>query len=130
MNWPEQIEIPHRIGARLYKYLNGRPCCAIGHIEQHNLCSLSKAIYRDLYTRLAERLDALGRLKKQIGYTFSDRSSASVEEINDFLEPKSRLELYLLTWAKLGYTKGMPPGILKLLKLPEIQNILVPSLES
>lgn len=124
MNWPEQIEIPDRIGTGTYSYLDGDPCCAIGHINKNGIYGWHREIYRYLYIKLTKRLHALGKLTWRIS------NFDSVEKINDLLEPKNRLELYLLTWAKLGYTEGMPPDILELLALPEIQNILMPNLES
>lgn len=44
---------------------------------------------------------------------------------NDCLNQETRTKLYLLTWAKLGYTEGMPKYILDLLEKPEIKAIEV-----
>ncbi len=48
-----------------------------------------------------------------------------IECINDEIDDTLRLKLYLLTWAKLGYVKNMPRGILNLLKIPGVARIKV-----
>ena len=48
-----------------------------------------------------------------------------IECINDEIDDTLRLKLYLLTWAKLGYVKNMPRGILNLLKVPGVARISV-----
>lgn len=122
MNWPEQIKIPSRIGIGAYKYSNGNPCCAMGHIEENGVYDLQRTIYRSLYIKLAQKLHTLGKLTRHISININFES---VEKVNDILESKNRRELYLLTWAKMGYTEGMPSNVLKLLALPEIQEVRI-----
>ena len=80
--------------------------------------------YRDLYMALGV---ALLQAKKKRSQTeveiLISRDHINAEGLNDSLKAKDRLNLYLLTWAKLGYTQGMPSEILKMLKLPEIKAI-------
>jgi len=53
---------------------------------------------------------------------------SDVELINDMFNPKARRDVYLLTWAKFGYTEGMPKKVLDMLSIPEVKSINIDEL--
>lgn len=120
-SWPEYVDVDVTIGTDNYVD-NKQPCCAIGHAEREFTRNMSQKgdysstqlyHWRKVYTALHESL--YPRVRKDL----------TVETINDRLNNKSRNDLYLLTWAKLGYTNGMPDHILKKLDLPSVQRVRI-----
>lgn len=120
--WPKEITIPTSIGEKSY-FRNGEPCCAVGNLYSLGVwsdadypCSVSDneigIEFEVLYGKLCRILFP------EIKYSF-------IVCINDALSAKNRRLLYLLTWAKLGYTEGMPKNVLKLLNNPKIKEIKV-----
>lgn len=119
-NWPKEIPIPHRIGRMSY-FRKGKPCCAIGHL--HSLGVWSDAYYPCSVSdnEIGVEFEVLyGKLCRIL---FPEIKNSFVICINDSLSDKNRRLLYLLTWAKLGYTEGMPQNVLKLLKNPKVAAI-------
>lgn len=110
VDWPVEIPIPSRIGHTTFYYDNGKPCCAIGHLSDLGVWGQANSypslpagkIYDILYMKVAV---ALGWDK-----------GTHLLSVNDRLYSKERRLLYLVTWAALGYTKGMPEEVLTLLK--------------
>lgn len=116
VDWPVEIPIPSRIGHTTFYYDNGKPCCAIGHLCDLGVwgivCSSPSLpagkTFDILYMRIAV---ALGWNK-----------GLHLLSVNDRLYSKERRLLYLVTWAALGYTNGMPKDVLKLLE--EVEKLV------
>lgn len=129
MSWPKQVVIPRYIGKDTYVN-NDAPCCAVGHFL-HQLRHKTKL--RQNYALLTEtspELTVLEGVYKALyaalfGKTYRSQLP-TVERINDRINTKDRRTLYLLTWAKLGYTEGMPKRILNLLQDTRVQAVTVP----
>lgn len=136
--WPTEINVPDKVG-KTYRFVDCNPCCAVGHAQYEFTVSSGQSLpvidgwvlqptcvktkeyaiwynlYCDLFAALKVIYPALGR-KNII-------DENGVEFINDAMSYNWRRTLYLLTWAKLGYTEGMPSDILDLLKLSEIKAV-------
>lgn len=130
-NWPEEIPIPDKIGSHFY-YIADQPYCAVGHLHHLGVWNTDPECpqklpliaagdkYFAVYKQLVKALFPVRfkAIRYEIGIS-------CLESINDHLNTTDRTNVYLLTWAKLGYTEGMPKRILKLLDKPEVQAIKV-----
>lgn len=138
--WPTEINIPDKIG-KIYRFVDCAPCCAVGHAQYEFTVSSGQSlpaieswvpqppcvrtkeyrIWYELYCDLFAALRVIypGLRRRNI------EDEEGVEFINDALTYDWRRTLYLLTWAKLGYTEGMPSNILDLLKFSEIEAVKV-----
>ena len=129
MSWPKQVVLPLRIGRNAYVD-NGSPCCAVGHfLHQLRYKTKLKQNYALLNAATPELTVLEGVYKALYAALFGEtyRSQLpTVERINDRINTKDRRTLYLLTWAKLGYTEGMPKRILNLLQDTRVQAVTVP----
>ena len=123
MNWPKEIPIPEEIGKQSY-FRDGNPCCAIGHLHSLDVWT-DKNLYLSMLPQKEEGVLYANIYKKIAVILFPELCYVLISSINDNLSPESRRLLYLLTWAKLGYTEGMPPNVLKLLNNPKIKGITV-----
>ena len=119
-NWPKEIPIPHKIGKGSY-LRNGEPCCAVGHLHSLGVWSGTEALYGYPKTKISQKYQEIYRQLSRI--LFQGVVSYGIPYINDNLSGKNRRLLYLLTWAKLGYTEGMPKNVLKLLKNPKVAAV-------
>lgn len=108
--WPIQIEVPNKIGTGSYYYDNHKPCCAVGWCRYE----LSKVNNYLPYKLIDEWRQSYIFISKKLSHSFS--TMFGVETTNDKCGPEERKLLYLLTWAKLGYTRGMPKTVTKILK--------------
>ena len=117
IDWPETIPIPDAVGRGAYwtDIENRIPCCAIGHrIEAIRVCCLNKFPYyewNDTYRQVHRALVPASQWPN--GRKLQPDKTFSVETLNDAMQPKYRLLVYLTTWAMLGYTEGMPDDVLK-----------------
>jgi len=117
IDWPETIPIPDAVGRGAYwkDYLSHIPCCAIGHrMEATRCCAFNTFPYEEwnnTYTRVHKALVPLSQYPP--GKKLQPDKTFSVETLNDAMQPKYRLLVYLTTWAMLGYTEGMPDDVLK-----------------
>lgn len=123
-NWPKEIPISDKIGLNEF-YQDDQPCCAVGHLHALGVWSDKRCQPRVFPTRPEGKLyqaiyDKLYRILVPGRYI-----STVLFYTNDCLNQETRTKLYLLTWAKLGYVKGMPKHILDLLEKPEIKAIEV-----
>lgn len=119
-NWPKEIPIPQEIGKGSY-FRNGEPCCAVGHLHSLNLWSNNGYACSMPNKKIGAKFEVLyGKLCRIL---FPEIKYSFIVNINDNLSDENRRLLYLLTWAKLGYTEGMPQNVLKLLKNPKVAAI-------
>lgn len=93
VDWPEEIEIPGRIGIGRFRYRNSRPCCAIGHY--------AKAIGVDFNlvpASIESAFATCANALKECAHTY-------ITEINDFdLADDERVLVYAAALAYVGYT--------------------------
>ena len=119
--WPEQVSVDVEIGTDAYTSTEG-PCCAVGHagyefkIDRDFACSSKLYEWRMVYKELYRAI-----------YNPDAGNHEVVETINDdkLSSDKERKDLYLLTWAKLGYVNGMPKHILKMLKSARVKKVQI-----
>jgi len=135
--WPEVINVPSSIGK--FNLNDGdQPCCAVGHLRYEFWllngktlteasvyaippnCRESYSLWYSLYVKLYA---ALRQCVQEVADADVVLRYYSVEGINDNLSAAWRRKLYLLTWAKLGYTEGMPKSVLELLELNTVQGV-------
>lgn len=116
--WPESIFVNVNVGTDTYLDDWGNPCCAVGCAAREfdtSFTSVKLVHWRLVYIELYRAL-----------YNPPDNKALTVETTNDEIDDdKERTNLYLLTWAKLGYTKGMPKRILNRLKLSKVKKIKI-----
>ncbi len=136
--WPLSIDVQVNIGTKMYYHFDNNegsytdhPCCAVGHLRHafgcHNrgyLISYSNYLrWQDLYKKIYHILMPVIvkdlRKKSRAFNKLVMYDSASVETVNDALPKKWRKIMYLLTWAKLGYTHDMPSDVWQFLKYLE-----------
>jgi|JI10StandDraft_1071094.scaffolds.fasta_scaffold22596_7 hypothetical protein len=139
--WPTEITVPSSIG-RLKRFTDDGPCCAVGY-AQYEFCVTTgrqsfdaltnwhgnPICYRDkrynawysLYLKLFQTVRGI----HPVLYRYDITDENEVELINDAISASWRKTMYLLTWAKLGYTEGMPSNVLTLLEQPEIKAVKV-----
>jgi hypothetical protein len=134
--WPEVINVPSYIGK--HKLSNGdQPCCAVGHsrcefwllngktLTESSVYTIptkfreSYNLWYNLYIKLYSALCQCVQEVADADVIVSNH----VESINDNLSTAWRRRLYLLTWAKLGYTEGMPKEVLELLELNTVRKV-------
>ncbi len=111
--WPIQIEIPSTIGRYQYRNYDAEntPCCAVGWCI-YELQKINKYT-RDYYHKEDKWRDSYVSMAKAMGY----KPGCTVEGVNDYTDDgNERKTLYLLSWANLGYTYGMPRAVTKILK--------------
>lgn len=89
--WPEEIEIPDKIGAVNYTYRNGNPCCAIGHFRQITTNAVCRAALRESFEICARHLKPCRNVMAEF---INDRN----------LSPKERVLVYAAALAYVGYT--------------------------
>jgi len=136
--WPEVINVPSRIGK--FSLSDGdQPCCAVGHLRcelwllngktltkssVYTIPAKCRESYKLWYSLYIKLYSALRQCVQEVADS-AVLCYSSVEGINDNLSAAWRRKLYLLTWAKLGYTEGMPKAVLELLELTSIQKVNV-----
>lgn len=123
-HWPKEIPIPDKIGLNDF-YKDDQPCCAVGHLHALGVWSDKRKRPRALPVKF-EGLLYQSIYRRLYGVLVPDRYlNMYLFQNNDCLNEETRTNLYLLTWAKLGYVDGMPKRILDLLEKPEIKAIEV-----
>lgn len=96
ISWPEEIELPDKIGVGQYRYSNGRPCCSLGHYHA--------AFGTITDVGLPENLYSAYQMCARVLYP-DVHEDECVSYLNDkILSPKERVLVYAAALAYVGYS--------------------------
>lgn len=116
--WPRYVTIPKVIGTKRLMYRNGRPCCTLGLLRftlNRNTTNYANEEFESQWERLYLAVCTALSIKGKYD---------SITTANDCIKENDvRVLAYLVTWAKLGYSVGMPSYVTTILQDDKLKSI-------